>query len=716
MQNLIPRNNTSFIKSLEVAIKSIIIDKNDPLKYHQRIVHEYLLNYPHIRGILAYQEMGSGKTILAASIIDTVLKKKLFKNVVFISSKTLHANFINDYKKYIKMINPLLDEIEIENILISNCKFITLTANNMLQQINDALADPFLEKSKNLDDTFLVIDEAHNFFNGITNGSKNYIGLYELIMDAKNIKLLFLTGSPITNDPFEMAVCFNMLNGYFTISDHNKTKKLTLFGEHYTDFSRYFVSHPDTLNIDGNSSSIPIINNKEKFSNRIIGLVSYYGTDSIKNLLPKLEEIIVQIVPMSAEQYTDYVATRDKEQEETQKSFSTNIIPLQKPQGSSSSYRVRSRQSSNFVYPKYASNIYRDENGNLKIEKHLEKLKSESFDIDQLIMLSPKFVQLLVNISIHLPDNMLTDFKKLKNDKRWMPELIKKKSKIGIGPGIIYSQFIDSGIGLIAKILEHYKMKELTDLVSIDNNPNGSFAIISGDTSPELRTELIKLSTSDNNKKGEILSLLLITATGAEGISTKYMRHVHAVEPFWHWARLSQVFARAARLGSHIGLPEEDRTVQPYIYLSDYPISSDKQKEETTDITLYHKAIQNQILIDSFLQTLKESSIDCMIHYSSTDKNIINCRKCSPTNEKLFINDINVDIKILSPCKPLVEEKIKAKSIIINDMHGKREYMYYIDEKKNLHILSFNKDINAYQEIFPDHPDYFNLSEKILEN
>lgn len=724
MQNLIPRNNTSFIRNLNTVIKSINIDKKDPLKYHQRIVHEYLLEYPHIRGILAYQEMGSGKTILAASIINTVIEKQMFRKVLFISSKTLHGNFLGDFKKYLKMINhsTINSDEKMEEYILNNCDFITLTANNMLQQVykainieSDILSDPSNKLlNTNIGSIFIAIDEAHNFFNGIANGSKNYIGLYDLIMTTKNIKLLFLTGSPITNDPFEIALCFNMLNGYFHIESDKfkKEKKLTLFGEMYTEFNKYFVNNPTTDSedsLDNKEQAISSIKNSDKFSNRIIGLVSYYGTDraATEDLFPKLFDPIVERVSMSSEQYAGYAAARDKELEESQKNIfrQTKSNPLQKPQGASSSYRVRSRQISNFLFPDYAINTYRDEHGYIKQEKFIEKLKPECFELPLLEKLSPKFLKMLFNISSHLPDGILDSFKKTKKTS-------------AIGPGIVYSQFIVSGIGLLAKILEHHGMfqiKTINDLNSQlnDTNKKGTFIIISGEVNAELRTELIKITKSEDNKKGELLSLLLISSTGAEGISTKFMRHVHVIDPYWNWARIAQVFARAARLGSHIELPKEERNVQPYIYLSDYPKSSisNLKIEETTDVSLYHKSLQNQILIDSFLKVIKESSMDCLIHYNDEK---VKCRICNPTDQILFLNDLDSDMKNPSKCQPLIEEKIKAKSISIEDENGKRDYMYYISND-NLHIFRKNDDIDAYQEIYTDHPDYFELSEKILK-
>ena len=112
MDKLIPRNNTSFLKKLQETIKTIEVDKNDKLKYHQRIVHEYLLKYPHVRGILAYHGMGSGKTRLAVSTFYSISKLKTVRKTLFISSKTLHGNFKGEYHKYLTALGEYNEESE----------------------------------------------------------------------------------------------------------------------------------------------------------------------------------------------------------------------------------------------------------------------------------------------------------------------------------------------------------------------------------------------------------------------------------------------------------------------------------------------------------------------------------------------------------------------------------------------------------------------------
>ena len=79
---------------------------------------------------------------------------------------------------------------------------------------------------------------------------------------------------------------------------------------------------------------------------------------------------------------------------------------------------------------------------------------------------------------------------------------------------------------------------------------------------------LLKLrKMSSNNNIGEIIKVIMITSSGAEGITFRNTRYVHIVEPYWHPVRTEQVIGRARRICSHQALPEELKTVEVYMYL-----------------------------------------------------------------------------------------------------------------------------------------------------
>jgi archaellin len=142
---------------------------------------------------------------------------------------------------------------------------------------------------------------------------------------------------------------------------------------------------------------------------------------------------------------------------------------------------------------------------------------------------------------------------------------------------------------------------------------------------------------AENNNYGEVVKILMITSSGAEGINLRNTRFVHIVEPYWHMVRIDQVVGRARRICSHQDLPPEMRTVKVFLYISTF---SEEQKTDeanielrirdvsrldqntpvTTDETLYEMSSIKQRINNEILKAVKESAIDCKI-YSTISKN-----------------------------------------------------------------------------------------------
>jgi hypothetical protein len=129
----------------------------------------------------------------------------------------------------------------------------------------------------------------------------------------------------------------------------------------------------------------------------------------------------------------------------------------------------------------------------------------------------------------------------------------------------------------------------------------------------------------EGNQHGRLIKVLMITASGAEGIDLKNTRFVHIMEPYWHHVRINQVIGRARRICSHMDLPEELRDVTVYMYLAvfgDEVMKTDKYSElknidqgESTDMSLYRIMDTKERLSERFLDVLKRTSIDCSIHH-----------------------------------------------------------------------------------------------------
>ncbi|QYB17673.1 nucleoside triphosphatase i [Pacmanvirus S19] len=408
------RNNTSFTLQLFEYFKNNKWGHEyDFLKYYQNIARMFVNDVEiDSRGLLCTLQMGLGKSILAISIAMDLMKER---QPIILLTKSLQENMRGAIVKYVnlrKSVEPdyylgRLSEMELAEWIDRNFSFVSMNASNMLKQMGKAAEgkvteefDAALEKKfgevlklATLDGKLLIVDEAHNLFRAITNGSKNGIGLYDLVMKAKNLKVMFFTGTPIANDPFELVPCFNMLGSKFN--------RPTL-PENYSDFKKLFVDEKNGR-----------IKNKEKFQNRILGLVSYvshlsnpgkaFGISDVntKAEFPEEKPTVVERVHMDPEQYVVYQLARDKEQEEGSGSkFTSNRVQetpsMTKPKSkAASTYRVKSRQLSNFCAPaafreeKDPSKIPEQYLGAAKYRKMVENIDKHK---DQLGIVYSQFV------------------------------------------------------------------------------------------------------------------------------------------------------------------------------------------------------------------------------------------------------------------------------------------------------------------------------------
>ena len=254
------------------------------------------------------------------------------------------------------------------------------------------------------------------------------------------------------------------------------------------------------------------------------------------------------------------------------------------------------------------------------------------------------------------------------------------------GLHLVYSQFRTlEGIGIFQLVLEangfaRFKIKQVGGTWKLDIKPEDMgkpmYALYTGRESPEekevirnvfnsswrdiptsLADELSAISS--NNYFGEIVKVLMITASGAEGINLFNVRYVHIMDPYWHPARIEQIIGRARRICSHKNLPEEYRTVEAYIYLmvlSQRQMSSDDALELrtkdrskidnltpiTTDQALFELANMKAEISEQLLTAIKEASIDCDLHQRPGDKERLKCFSFGPVGPDKYAYTPNV--------------------------------------------------------------------------
>jgi len=312
------------------------------LREHQHIVKQFMagkLTTYKPRGILLYHLMGTGKTMAMISCAVVIGRP-----VLCIMSKSLVNNFMLGIGVYEKKFKT-----DISNMF----SFVSLDAYNMIDQIKKQVGH-------SLDGITVVVDEAHELFTQIVNSeNKNGPKLYEMIMHANDIHLIFGSGTPIIKDPFELVPCVNMLTGKNTLPTS------------YDDFMSLFVKDSNLMSdiaLDEieeefqteesktkNNNNL-ILKNGDKLQNRLFGIISYATNNPA--LFPRKLPTIIERIPMTDRQLLAYRVAREAEIKELEKMFkktSNGPGAVGQKMGkaktkSSSTYRQKSRALCNGYY------------------------------------------------------------------------------------------------------------------------------------------------------------------------------------------------------------------------------------------------------------------------------------------------------------------------------------------------------------------------------
>lgn len=153
-----------------------------------------------------------------------------------------------------------------------------------------------------------------------------------------------------------------------------------------------------------------------------------------------------------------------------------------------------------------------------------------------------------------------------------------KQAIAGPKPVIMYSEFKEYGVEKYAICLKR------------NGVPAREIAIYDGSLSLKLRQQIMQDYDSG------IIKFLLLTGAGSEGLSLKATRQNH-IEISWNMTRLAQVSGRAVRLDSHLHLPEKERHVDEYYWIS---TSSDNDPLMAPDMYLLQMALKKQEWINMF--------------------------------------------------------------------------------------------------------------------
>lgn len=594
------------------------------LRKYQVFMSQFLDYRSPFRDILIYHGLGSGKTSSAINIYNALYNYTPGWNVFLLIKASLKGGWMDELKTWLRK-----DEYEFRFKNIIPIHYDSPFADRNLM---DAIKN--VDNSKK---SLYIIDEVHNFIRNVYSNISSGVGkraqaIYDYIIQDKrenpDTRVVLLSGTPAINNPFELALLFNLLRpGIFPKSEN--------------EFNNTFISTSTYQTLNKNT--------KNMFQRRIMGLVSYYIGATPDLYATKTTHYVD--VPMSDYQDDIYAYYEDIE---TKLALKNRF----KGQGGSSTYKVYTRQACNFVFPAISQKVSgesRPRPGKFRIsEKEAQRL-SETGEIkekdkgkgDKMVKLDEYFKVLKLfrdTLDDHLSQKDEEDKKKNHTIITDVETFIKKyngeydkfrdeeKVKSNLytamyvsspkmlnmifnimfskGPTIVYSNYVlMEGLELFKLYLKYFGFYNYMEKKQIQKDKVGYVEFHGGIKDIAERYRGRDAFNMSENKYGNIIKIMLISPAGSEGLSLKNVRQVHIMEPYWNEVRITQMIGRGIRQCSHRDLPLDQRHVDIYRYKS---VRKNKDKQ-STDQYIEDVARSKDGLIQSFLDAIKEAAIDCTL-------------------------------------------------------------------------------------------------------
>jgi hypothetical protein len=624
------------------------------LSPHQEFVKRFISFDTPYNGLLLFHGLGSGKTCSAIGITEALrsfyINQPKHKKILIVASPKLQKNYslqLFDPDKLVKenglwnlsgcVGSQLLSELNltsanmnrlpkedlvlrIEKIIKEHYSFMGYEKfSNTIQSIIET-RDSRRKLKEAFEGRVVVIDEFHNIRAEDQGGSdtqkKRASLLNTLVDNVRGMKLIFLTGTPMYNNSREIVFLLNILNkndGRPAIqkkevremfdSDDNLTEQgkqtLIKYSNGYISFVRgenpYAFPYMVTPKMFNHPNSYQLLEDKptEQFNGNDIEVPIKYLDIYMNNMSDIQEKAYTTIMQQIEDKFED---------REFNEIGSLGYNEL-----------IRPIQSLIITYPDQDNSFLTGDEG----LKSVMDFKYNS--VNQDFKYRPGKLD-----GMYKYDRIGDYSSKIKTI---LDNIINSKGIV-----LVYSQFVYGGIIPLALALEELgfkrnesgrgkslfrdKKKDI-NVFNLDGKSSSTqyspakYAIISGNASisPDNDSE-IKTLTSQKNRDGELVKVVLITQAGTEGIDMKNLRQIHVMEPWYNLNRLEQVIGRARRNCSHVSLPVEERNFELYLHasrLSDTDI-------ETVDTMLYRIAESKSIKMGQVTRVLKSVAVDCLLN------------------------------------------------------------------------------------------------------
>ena len=544
-----------------------------------------------------------------------------------------------------------------------------------------------VDKITNMDNTILIIDEAHNI-----TGNEYGKALEKIIKNSKNLRLVLLSATPMSNladeiidmlnflrplnDPIKRELVFTGEKNYMMSFKEGGEEYLRKMVSGYISFFRGNIPYTFAKRIDkGELPNGLLFTPVLKCNMRNFQLKCYI--DATKNFDDKLDR-----ASSAAANFVYPSLDSEGKLKGVHSSEGLNRV-LAQLKNKEQLIKIINKQLFN-------GEIKKEDLGNFINETENKNITGNILKLDYLKYFSAKFYKCIKKLN-----------RMVEGDK-------------GTGTAFIYSNLVKAGgMELFAESL---KMNGYLEYLE-DNNYNitddtkdaitgltfeefkkkkmnlaefhpATFIIItggiddSGEDIPEVKQKIIRnVFNNIENINGKLIKFVLGSKVMNEGITLENTRSVHILDVHYNLGKVEQVIGRAIRMCKHINVVS-DKIKFPKVGVYRYVVALDDGL--STDETLYQKAELKFILVKRVERILKEVAIDCplLLHGNKFPEEIEKYKGCYPPT----LENVKKGRKICSALCDFMECDFKC--------HNKKLNEQYYDEKKGSYKTIDYKDID----------------------
>ena len=568
-------------------------EEGEILYKHQRFIARFLSSHTIYNSILLVHEMGVGKTCSAFGATEEIRKtSNNYKGVVVVTKPSLIFNMMNDlaYKctsgEYIPEGKKMTTKEHKIRLKKATSKFYSFkTFEIFAKDLSKESDENIISKYSN---RIFVIDEVHNLrLHGKKEESMMYIQIHRLLHLIKNCKIILMSGTPMKDEPFEIASILNLI---LPLDQQLPTDK---------NFNDEYLSQKNEVYYVKDSKKLSL-------KKAMYGRVSYLKTMPsdveivyVGEIIPPLK--IFNIVPstMIEPQLNSYT-----------EAFRLDSIEP--------SIYAKSRQSVLFVFPDgtYGEKGFK----NFVSERNLKTtglLGGKSAKNEYSLKST------LVNA---IRGNSMQE--SLENLRKYscvyaniIENILNNKDKLTF---IYNSSVTGSGSILFGKILELFGFSHAT---GNETEKRKRYAVLTSKSATQFEIEnIIERFNKKDNMTGDFIQVIIGSKKLSEGISLKNVQEIHVATPFWNYSELSQAIARGVRLSSHEDLLEAG--LEPKVRI--YRHCAITPNVQSIDMIRYLTSEKKDVSIKNIERLIKESAVDCALFFDRNfvDNAVDNSRDC----------------------------------------------------------------------------------------